>query len=219
MWSLKRHADEVEQMRWCRCQGENENCCYCGGKGYLKRSDLDLKLVVPRSVPPSRFESPIARKPRRKLMAAKQPAPPPSVACRVCKRPVDARSIEEHLFYAHAIAPQGGVKPSAFRARLTICPKCKVKVRVDRLSKHEARCRQTGGQRTAEQQTPRPAPSGNIRRMGGASAASAHGTSPAFQEMIEFRMDKTRRVGLFARDRGRFGSPSVHDDFGDDSSP
>jgi hypothetical protein len=132
-------------MKWCRCGGENPNCCDCGGKGYLTDSD-GPKQVLEKVLPSAG-----------------------SVACPKCKARIRPANLARHLRRTHrepqvehspshttkvgsaslAANPVISNVPSARTpaqssslpgSPLISCKNCRASVRPNRLARHAKRC-------------------------------------------------------------------------------
>lgn len=109
----------------CPCQGTNENCYRCDGKGYYDEKDLQ----------------PLTRIPFAKGRAKENLSNKKKV-CPHCGEEIFASRINSHIFEIHGITTIRN-KPAKPKTAATInrkylikCPQCKSMVRNDRLKKH-----------------------------------------------------------------------------------
>lgn len=96
----------------CTCQGNNENCYRCDGKGYYDEKDLQPLARIP-----------FARRPTKQNLSKK------IKVCPHCREEVWANKLESHIFKAHGITRIN-------KTFLIKCPQCNSMVRNDRLKKH-----------------------------------------------------------------------------------
>ena len=238
----------------CRCNGENENCYICGGKGWINPGDLTDSVVKYGSSRAGRGRRNKSRRRRSVEQVAPQktsPAPnlatrsgsePPATGtpaqrtstpttlklgrCSFCKSIVEVGRWARHKRQCVKAASKGTQRPkqSTTAARLPnqnstprsaggnrrdmgTCPSCGTAVRADRLARHLKRCPRAP--RVAKERAAPVTSSPNPKPLGPDPRATK----------AERRMDATREFPHFARERGRFGSPSGYDGFDDDSNP
>ena len=203
----------------CSCLGSNVNCCRCFGSGVIDRRSLP-------AAPPHRVSATTTLSPSGK-----------QVKCPNCASLMPADDLDMHLS-EHRRAKQAareksrrkrrnkavvGVPPAKDRT-LKECPECRNMVRASRLDRHRRKVHRviTHDEPAANDEisqtdwnrVPRSLPS--TRRRSDAFS-KCKSSAERNERTIERRLDASRDYYRF-RENGRFGSHSVHDDFGDESS-
>lgn len=189
----------------CICDGYNENCYRCYGRGYIESSKS--VTAVPGSGQDYLRE--VTMRPVRSMNVA-------LTGCQICGARV--KSLARHMRKAHGVGKvqKIGSTPTAKKPRLTSCPECQVPVREDRLKKHIRlihsspeydRQRQAPNAATSRTRSKIDAPSHQPADMGGG------------YEPEEDARDASRSYASQYREQGRFGSHPIHDDYSEASEP
>lgn len=141
-------------MNTCSCQGENENCYKCGGKGYLTESDLAPTRLVSFKRGGQRRSSRRGRK---------------GISTRISKQePSSVRQLPSFQSLAQGAlkqqaAPVPVSTPPALMNSLVQCPRCPSMVKHSNLQRHLRRTHSTPespAPKSARQSPgPKPAPS------------------------------------------------------------
>jgi len=202
---------------------------------------LEAAQAQVSAVPASRVS--VARPPQPEARTASEPRQPDQpverIHCPVCYNLFPRGALKRHLKEAHVAPPRQQAvapaqkqrpkaphttptQPSALRPNtLMICPVCSAAVRNDRLENHMQRVH---GQALGQPVTP-------ARERKATGRRSVRTTSLSYTRVSDIKQD-TRLAALDGRDRldggklysesrrdrGRFGSSPLHDDYSEDSS-
>jgi hypothetical protein len=222
----------MEKMRSCSCDGSNENCVYCYGRGFV---------TVPEGPPLGVSEQ---NCPRSAVHAASSPV----MRCPNCEFKGTALDLARHFPKRHppSKAWHSGrpIKDRRNDTRLITCVTCGVPVRCDHAERHNRKTHQSGlikdvGVSSPEGEsvlTPQGGSSkrrimpqwasknkSRIREQKPTQNGKANGLDKwkqsiqASQSPIQPNLDATRLYAHAYREHGKFGSHSSHDGFDDES--
>jgi hypothetical protein len=193
-----------ESTRPCSCDGSNENCSRCFGRGFI--------TTTPIPHTGNYFPKPVNLSEPAPMKAARG-IPPPSptddiiLRCPRCRFRGTVDALVRHFAQRH--------RP----ARQNVCPCCGCHIRPERLKTHLRKVH-----RENKSQKPRrhssQAKRGEISRTSG--KADRHDrwkkTVESAQSPLQPNLDATRLYAHRYREKGRYGSHPSHDGFDDESS-
>lgn len=209
----------------CSCDGTNANCSRCFGTGVVPVRDVGRSFVRSRKIRSNGSSEYWSRRQK----------------CPRCQIHLLPEEIPLHLALRHSIRrptdskPQRSIRPRppSPGRRLVPCGVCSSNVREDRLARHRREVHRIGSpSSTGAVLPPRGRPERAARgtdrvvERGGARAepsrkigkhVTGQPSSPDVEYRTERSLDSSRDFYRF-RETGRFGSHSMHDDFGDESN-
>jgi hypothetical protein len=194
-------------MKSCRCRGDNENCSYCSGKGYLNEADLAPEPLIPFL--PAR--QPSVRRGNSKGSVVSTVETVNYRWCEVCGRWIRSGTYPMHMF-AHRERTK-----SAGKGKRIWCDLCRGWIRSGKYRTHMLRHQEHEAAAAASRA--RPGSPGARMKGNNGQADEQAGWVELRSRREERRLDATYGRGGTFREHGRFGSPASHDSDDDDSAP